>query len=608
MIAGFICFACSKEDQPDPFPHTEKGETETGDTAYFSVNAVCDQLLTKSSTETNGTEEEFHVENVRIVLYDGTEGMTDDQRKVKYAFDFDIKTHYLSDGTVDKSEPWISGNDTDLYKDQKSISDSRSFTTQAREVNKQDYLMLVVINSTKKGKNNDTHPSIDDVTKAGDTPGTLSDFINTPVIISAANLENKENGGIAANKYFLMTNSRGLVKVPESSLKASADDAYSAPVSVAVDRAVAKVYVNKSPSFTVSPAQAEVDNFTWELDLTNKKTFWMRIADKERGGVNMEKENTGRDNMYAKDPNFFEYNGTSKAAWLAENFNTVYTEDHHTAFANQLNGYQYALENTMDQDEQGKEDVMTRVVLRARYTPPEFNKGDSYFVFTNEKGDDYFITVDNMAYYLTATDYQLPNEYSGLKEAIKIAVDEGHNLDHPDSPFKSGNIRYFYQGYCYYRVPVKHFGGDENPFSYGYYGIVRNNIYTISIKNITGPGGLTVEDGPFLSTGVTIVPWGQLTESRDIGETNYSFITYNYFYEEADGSFTSLAIDHIYQAVGTYFPAITDEVKNAHYENIPVRMGGSQKYQKGYVSAQPNGSVSADHNQNVYNIQYKLIN
>lgn len=55
----------------------------------------------------------------------------------------------------------------------------------------------------------------------------------------------------------------------------------------------------------------------------------------------------------------------------------------------------------------------------------------------------------------------------------------------------------YYNGYCYYVVPIRHFskgevadytGGEYQPVHLGRYGIVRNNYYQITINDITKPG------------------------------------------------------------------------------------------------------------------------
>ncbi|MBQ8462950.1 MAG: fimbria major subunit [Prevotella sp.] len=70
-------------------------------------------------------------------------------------------------------------------------------------------------------------------------------------------------------------------------------------------------------------------------------------------------------------------------------------------------------------------------------------------------------------------------------------------------------VNYYHQGYCYYRVPIKHFGDELTPWAsapamtgttpaaayagdeanyLGRYGVVRNNWYTISIRRVTHVG------------------------------------------------------------------------------------------------------------------------
>lgn len=55
----------------------------------------------------------------------------------------------------------------------------------------------------------------------------------------------------------------------------------------------------------------------------------------------------------------------------------------------------------------------------------------------------------------------------------------------------------YYNGYCNYVVPIRHFakgevaeytGGEYQPHHLGRYGIVRNNYYQITINDITQPG------------------------------------------------------------------------------------------------------------------------
>ncbi|MBR1449285.1 MAG: Mfa1 fimbrilin C-terminal domain-containing protein [Prevotella sp.] len=76
-------------------------------------------------------------------------------------------------------------------------------------------------------------------------------------------------------------------------------------------------------------------------------------------------------------------------------------------------------------------------------------------------------------------------------------------------------VNYYHQGYCYYRVPIKHFGDELTPWSsapamtdetpaaayagndadyLGRYGVVRNNWYTVSIRRVTHVGSPVIPE------------------------------------------------------------------------------------------------------------------
>lgn len=55
--------------------------------------------------------------------------------------------------------------------------------------------------------------------------------------------------------------------------------------------------------------------------------------------------------------------------------------------------------------------------------------------------------------------------------------------------FDKGGVKFFYKGYSYYSVFIKHFGNREN--RYGFYGLVRSNEYHIRLMKINDPGSPT---------------------------------------------------------------------------------------------------------------------
>lgn len=74
-----------------------------------------------------------------------------------------------------------------------------------------------------------------------------------------------------------------------------------------------------------------------------------------------------------------------------------------------------------------------------------------------------------------------------LSAAVKAAgVDEGSFTE----PFEKGDLRFYYRGYNYYVVPIRHFDNTKAPTntSIGRYGVVRGAEYRIHLTQILRPG------------------------------------------------------------------------------------------------------------------------
>ena len=59
----------------------------------------------------------------------------------------------------------------------------------------------------------------------------------------------------------------------------------------------------------------------------------------------------------------------------------------------------------------------------------------------------------------------------------------------PSASFSVGGLNFYYEGVCYYTVLIRHFSNNMVPvlMGYGRYGVVRNNVYQLSINKIIGP-------------------------------------------------------------------------------------------------------------------------
>lgn len=588
---GFLCLSCTSEDIAGEVG--KPTEPEILSEAYLSVMAGMDESLkTRAGSENLGLREERHVTSVRIVLYDGKVDKSADP-KVMYAFNLNIQSNSGGTGYI--------GSNTELYQ---SLND-REFITYGQRVARQKYWMLVIINPVYTVKS---------LTEVGNR---LSQFLNETSIskdaLTAA-------GNVAQNNFFLMTNHQDLVEVEVSQLKETIDEANAAPVSVKVDRMVAKVMVDKKTGsdFSVYPAGAQVRNFTWELDVTNKKAYWMRKKTFMMNGA-AEVIGASRDYIYAEDPNF-SGNGIGNTPedeiQRNENFNYIAKIDKYPLLAKKLlsdatasaaEKYEYTLENTMATDEQVSE-VMTRVVVRCQYAPPGFNFDESYYLYNNA-----VISQADMLFYRTAEDGLIPTALSGIKAAIaNVEANNSFSIANPPSAsYESYAIKYFYQGYSYYKIPIRHFDvALSDPLSYGYYGVVRNNSYTLSIASITGPGSVNVDGpGPFMSAGVSVVPWGVVTDKEEIGNPMASVVTYNYYYQNANRTtFTFLGSEYVTNVpVGGPFPSFTLEMLTARHSMIPASVGGSAAFNLGRVTfGSFNTTVSMDYTQNVFDIYYDL--
>ncbi|MCD8267890.1 MAG: Mfa1 fimbrilin C-terminal domain-containing protein [Parabacteroides sp.] len=145
------------------------------------------------------------------------------------------------------------------------------------------------------------------------------------------------------------------------------------------------------------------------------------------------------------------------------------------------------------------EDRITSVIVSAIYAPPGFKYGDSYFRYNNIA-----ISLEQILWYKN-TSFPLPTELEGLKEAIAdLETNRGTTIDHLlQESFNECDIEYFKDGVNYYRIPIQHFG-DQLKGAYGYYGVVGNNQYNITINSLTGPGSIGGGTASYMSADIKV--------------------------------------------------------------------------------------------------------
>jgi len=509
LCGGFLILSsCTTDDIPIS---GEPDVIEPLETGFVSLSVSAEKTHATKAFDgyEDGTSEERHVQAVRVVLYDGNDQT--DQSMVKYAFDYEIES--------DQNSPYWKDNSAESkdLSPVRSMFTSSNFVTYAREVDVQPYRMLVIINPTRN-----TDPLLDLYTLTTEGVSKLADIENS-ITLDPAKLEEpgvnaaKKDAGIAAGGYFLMLNDQGLVDVPADWIQDSKNRAHQLPVPVFVDRAVAKVslFPTRITDISLLKPGASISDFSWDLDVLNKKMYWMRVPAKSpdlTGTVVTEEVlrvqppgqtipttvPTERQYRYAVDPNFDGFSGTTSAAIhkrKAEFFSYYYLENPYpSSFSKSLGGSVYCLENTMSPDDQFDE-VITHVLIRCVYGPKNIAAGESFYLFDDEK----VISLSEMKEYVMLINSDpLENwkftPYRDLYSAIKNAMTLYPLNGEPTRSFvfkDSGhNLKYYYHGVNYYVVKIRHFdyGTSVPETAYGYYGIVRNTHYKVTITEIKGPG------------------------------------------------------------------------------------------------------------------------
>lgn len=492
IVFGFA--ACNNEEGPNV------GTEGTGEKAWTSFTIA----LPNSAVNTRavdgvghgetyaGTTDEQKVSNARIVLYN-------ESGVVKYAFDIVAAN---ANGTA----PFTGDVST---VDPATVSE---FTTKAKELEKAVYDVYVFLNVPQA------------VTNATQEGMLLSELEKVANYV--------ENEIITTNGIF-MSNSKGAVKTTDANWKPTPEAAEenAASVKVPVERAVAKVFVNNAEITNVhNNGKAKVERFA--LDVTNKKLFWVRQMDLTVDGSTPETAATTRINSYAKDPNMGDNYATASPADLTDEFtyrdaNSVLAAggaDVKAPGYDDANGI-YVAENTMNADQQ-YEVATTRVVFEITYAPAGMALGDSFVEYKGMMmSQSDFEAKVTAAKVQDATDATVGMP-SGFVDEVK-----GETFDYAKS-FNVGNVNFYLNGINYYTTTIRHFTDAQvpwqsgEPLKYGRYGVVRNNIYKLTVNSIKGPGSPVIEQPDpeipddktknYIAVRVNVEPWLVREQSVDL--------------------------------------------------------------------------------------------
>lgn len=495
-LAG-VCISCSDDSSSiDPYGRKKRGDV------YMAFQLEKDPvfLATRSIEESYGTKKERKVSSVYMLLY----AAGGDNSQLLYRIPIAAKT----DGDED-----FKGLDV-------AHGDNTYFVSQPVNLKKQDYQLVVLVNPT-----NDLLASVAKSEEdAGVNCNTLGDLKTAVTNTSASNFYNNEETD------FFMTNAGDVIFVPENRLYKKGNEAVSNPVLVPVERLVAKISVHKGFDSNNATLGGKIGAVTWTIDVSNKHTYLMRQQDYLITGAKESGFHTERKDVYARDPNFnINMEFLSDEAKRKEHFN-LFTHKDNAQFIDwnttaTATNYKYLLENTMSKEDQNNDDTdpktyTSQVLLKVIITEPKGMPGvNNYYSFydnteTDEAKRWKIFTHAQAMEWINGT---FPSDMAALDNILKQAqelTDSPFNFkkgedEEPSEYVSTSLLTYHKDGLNVYRIPIMHFGVDERVTSeenYGYYGIVRNNIYKITIKSIKGPGIDSSNEG-YLSADITINPW-----------------------------------------------------------------------------------------------------
>lgn len=559
LSLGLALGSCQSEDDgPDP------GGGEGTESGYFSLNFQdLGTIPTKALVEDPGLEDESNITSIRVILYGAASGVPE----------------YVKDYTVTSAWNGSSGSDITGTGLITGANTETGIKTEAEKILIKNYKLLVLLNPTAE---------VADLTKVGSSTtfqnfkGTKISTVSNPAPTLTAGEEYKYFTGSAMDN-FMMGNFQEFINIQPKDFYKTTTEAEDNPVDVYVERAVAKVFVSgpdvddpTNLTNVVLPEGASISTPAWKLDITNKDSYLIRNMTRDNNG-DAERTNPAwsvpnRHRFYAGDVNM---DGISRERYPDPLDPYPGNEDEPNVIFNyftdvtlvdqELGTYEYALENTMEAEEQ-YEDVTTAVIIGLVYNPGrsavygeefpegsgrvltdgEILTGSGYFVWTYRAGTEFatkYVFTGKDLDQIKALDLSsdpaiigafpefealhdfLNNSESGWDVFVPSGAAFADYGGGVDSYLDEENMMaYHTPGTNYYRVPIRHFDDSlqPEPMAWGRFGIVRNNVYKLSLKAVNGPGDITIPEpqGPddktgYLSLEIKVLPW--VVRTQDVG-------------------------------------------------------------------------------------------
>lgn len=485
-----------------------------------------------SGTDTEaGTKDEYKVKTANLYLFPGETGSSFGSATLKEIISINQFTQMASTADA-KTIVW---------------------TSKKTALTPGDYRIYIVVNGTVNGVDNTSKNSL---TEADFLAKTTVEATGVIAAVPEAGLVMASRSPKSDNMNTLPYIAQTITKDPEQTIAATVERMMGKITVTAGGTSVSStsnVNVYTSFSSTVT-AISNITNITltgYYVVNARKEGYYFRHVDKENSATSsLTVDNYGNSTTslpYVVDPKTYSKTYTSTPAALAgsyadwylqksgafglssfSSFSGTYTAmPSYSSSAAETKVAAYCYENTMLKDKQ-KNGYTTGIVFKAEIAPSKMMKVSA------GSGVEEETTIGSITeiFYHSGIFYK---DIAALKAAGVLLADGTTSSTGSSDDLKKNDVQCFKKGsadgkfVCYYPYWIKHISSDDVAEDVMEFGIVRNNVYKVTVTGIQGVGkdGVTEDiitdtetDDPttvLLNVKLSIKPWTVRTNSAVLG-------------------------------------------------------------------------------------------
>lgn len=531
--------ACSDDTDASGGENPEEARAYT--TVTIAVpNGVAETRASDPTADTDGTNtdigltDEYKVTNANLYLFPGGTGSSFGSAKLTEIISISQFTQTTTTTTDQKTIVW---------------------TSKKTALTPGDYRIYIVVNGTVNGVGDSDKGTL---TEADFLAKTTADATSVIAVVPSDGLVMASRSPNSNNSNTLPYIAQEITKDPEQTIAATVERVMGKiTVTAGGTSASSAATVNKYTSF--STTVTAIGNIT-DITLKNyyvvnarKEGYYFRHVDKGSSATNpLTEANYGNSSAtlpYVTDPKTYNKTYTSTPA-LANSYGDWYLQGS-SAFGlssfgtfsgtyMDMPGYSsgavetkvaaYCYENTMLKDKQ-KNGYTTGIVFKAEIAPSKMMQKKS-----SGDGVEETTTIGSIGeiFYHSGIFYK---DIEALKEAGVLLADGTTSSSANGAPadLKKNDVQCFKKGsadgkfICYYPYWIKHLPSEDTAEDVMEFGIVRNNVYQVTVTGIQGVGkdGVTEDiitdtetDDPttvLLNVKLSIKPWVVRANSAVLG-------------------------------------------------------------------------------------------